>query len=114
MKDVIEEQRKHLLEVFVYGTAEAPQRAINEAFLKIANEADFIISRLQGEAGIVERAAEAAVISTQDFITTMAKLPGTARLLRSWAKVLRGYAARVENSEAPEFNERTVPVDDGM
>ena len=93
MKDVIEEQRLYLLEKLANAGHGWPLRSlVNESFLKIANEADFIINRLQGEAGIVERAAE--------------KLPNTAELLRRWAQVLRGYAARVENSQAREFNKR--------
>lgn len=101
MKDVIEEERKKLVEFIEseeWGLVEGldMRQRLDEAFLKIANEADFIINRLQGEAGIVERAAE--------------KLPNTSELLLRWAQVLRGYAARVENSEAPEFNKRSVPV----
>lgn len=103
MKDVIEEQRKELLTKLHeltgglasdLGLRSRINLVVDESLLKIANEADFIINRLKGEAGIIERAS--------------AKMPRTAELLVKMAQILKGYAARVENSQAPEFQEKRI------
>jgi len=105
MKDVIEERQVLLKETRPLWNSEAESDrklaaaidyVIKEAFLKIQVEADFIINRLRGEAGIIERAA--------------GKLPRTKDVLIAQANIMRGYAARIEDSQAPEFNERSVPV----
>lgn len=102
MKDMIEEQRERLLEYF--GCKAQPantdpvdaRRVINEAFLKIAAESDFIIARLRGEAGMIEVAAR--------------KMPHTTKLLMTMATLMRGYAARLEDSQAPAFNKKIITL----
>jgi hypothetical protein len=99
MKDVIEEQRQALAEKLRdltghlasdLGLRSRINLAINESFLKITNEADFIVTRMQGDAGQIEQAAR--------------RLPSVGKLLRHYAGLLRGYAARLESSQAPEVD----------
>ncbi len=98
MKDVIEEQRQLLLKETkpLWNSESESDRklaaaidySVRECFQRIQVEADFLINRMQGDAGLIERAAT--------------KLPSVGDMLQRYAELLRGYAARLESSQAPE------------
>lgn len=107
MKDVIEEQRQVLKRLTkpLWNSEDVQQRqlgadidhAINEAFLKLHAETDFIINRLNGEAGIIEACSK--------------KMPKVAEMLTQTAQIMRGYAKRIENSQDPDFENRGKAIE---